>query len=76
MFKIILIFVLFIYAIFRIGGFLVKILSFGSDQKRTQQKGNVHVDSNPKQDKKSFDGGEYVDYEDVKWPGILSEFPN
>jgi len=68
MFKVILIFVLFIYAVYRVGGFIIKILSFGSDgsQKRTPRNGNVHVDSNPKENKKSFEGGEYVDYEEVK----------
>lgn len=68
MFKILLIFVLFSYAIYRIGGIIMKILSFGSggSQKRTRPNGNVHIDRNPEQDKKSYDGGEYVDYEEVK----------
>lgn len=68
MFKGILIFLLFIYAIYRVGGFLFKVLSFGSgsEQKRTHRNGNVQVDSSSKQKKKPFDGGEYVDYEEVK----------
>ncbi len=67
MFKIILFFILFCYAIYRIGGFVIKLLMFGTNnpKSRVHKNGNVHVDKKPTQDK-SFGGGEYVDYEEVK----------
>ena len=68
MLKIIFFFILFCYTIYRIGGFLLKILTFGAtgSKNRVYKNGNVHVQKPPNQNKKSFDGGEYVDFEDVK----------
>lgn len=69
MIKIILFAVLFFYALYRVGGFLLKILSLGatnSQDSRRPKDGSVHVDSNPKENKKSFEGGEYVDFEEIK----------
>lgn len=69
MIKIILIAILFFYALYRVGGFLLKIVSLGASNqsdRRSPRDGNVHVDKNPNKDKKHFEGGEYVDYEEVK----------
>ena len=68
MVKVILFFVLICYTIYRVGGFVIKILSFGStdSKNRVHKKGNVHVDKQPMKGKAHFDGGEYVDYEEVK----------
>ncbi len=69
MIKLILFAVLFFYALYRVGGFLLKILSLGAtnpQENRRPNDGNVHVDSNPNRDKKSFEGGEYVDFEEIK----------
>ncbi len=45
----------------------MKILSLGSSssQNRTHKNRNVRVDKQPNQGGKSYDGGEYVDYEEV-----------
>lgn len=69
MFKFILIAILIIYALIRFSGFLLRIM--GSSQQRHesyQQPNNAQtrVDRNPKNEKKPFDGGEYIDYEEVK----------
>ena len=68
MFKFILFFVLFCYAIYRVGGFVIRLLTFGSasSKNRVHKNGNVHVDNQPNQIKKPFDGGEYVDFEEMK----------
>ena len=67
MLKIILFAVLFFYAIYRVSGFLVKIFGMGSQpqQQRNHPRGNVRVDDDTKKSKKSFEGGEYIDYEEV-----------
>jgi hypothetical protein len=68
MLKVILFAILIVYGIYRIGGFVIKILSFGSTdgQSRVHKNGNVHVDKDPNKDHKTYDGGEYIDYEEVK----------
>ena len=78
MLKYLLIIFLFLFLIFRVGGFIFKILGGGSSsQKRasggkqdryTPKGGNVNVDFQPgkQRKKKDFDDGEYVDYEEVK----------
>ena len=68
MVKVILFFVLICYTIYRVGGFVVKILSFGStDSKNSVHKnGNIRVDKQPTKGNGHFDGGEYVDFEEVK----------
>ena len=68
MFKILLISILFLYAIIRISGFITRILGYGSNQQnqRPPRDGNIRVDSNTDRNQKHYDGGEYVDYEEVK----------
>lgn len=46
----------------------MKILTFGSTESKNKvhKKGSVHVQKPSDQSKKPFDGGEYVDFEDVK----------
>lgn len=82
MLKFLLILVLLIYLIYKVGGFFFKLLFMGSQQQRSydsqhthQQKShtppnsNVKVDYVPKKDRKSgenFEGGQYVDFEEVK----------
>ena len=66
MLKLLLLVVIFFYALYRFGGLILKVLSFGSSPQQNNKRGNVNVDSNPNKDKKHFDGGEYVDYEEVK----------
>ncbi len=78
MLKFLLIIVLVVYALFRIGTFLLKIF-FGSlgkqqySQQRTSSRrapgSNLNIDHVQKQKSKKeqdFSGGEYVDYEEVK----------
>jgi hypothetical protein len=77
MLKFLLIIFLFFFILFRLGGFLLKMLGGPSRQDRAKGRkgrkytppgGNVSVDYEPKNEKKKkdFEGGEYVDYEDVK----------
>jgi len=75
MLKFLLILLLFIYLSFRIGGYLLRLLLGGNnpDQQRREYKktrprdGNVDVDYMPKKGKKGYDGGDYVDYEEVDY---------
>lgn len=81
MLKFVLIFFLVMYGIYKIGSFFVKTLFGGfrmnqnhQTRGRSQQKrypeGSIHVDKVPKKgktsNKSSFDGGEYVEYEEVR----------
>ena len=77
MLKFLLIIFLFFFILFRFGGFLLKMLGGPSRQNQTKGRagrrytppgGNVSVDYEPKKEKKKkdFEGGEYVDYEDLK----------
>ncbi|NJM25724.1 MAG: DUF4834 family protein [Bacteroidia bacterium] len=64
MLRIILVFVLIGYLLYKFGFF--RALT-GDDSPNKPRGGNVNVDSNPQEKKRSdFKGGEYVDYEDVK----------
>lgn len=73
MLKFLLIILLFIYLSFRIGGYLLRLLLGGNnpDQNRQEYRktrprdGNVDVVDAPKKGGKGYDGGEYVDYEEV-----------
>lgn len=80
LFKILLIAFIFFFLLFRVGGFFLRLL-FGSfstprhhqsasQNSRKPKDGNVNIDHVPNdQEKKkpgNFDGGEYVDYEEVK----------
>lgn len=85
MFKFLLIIILICYLIYRVGGFLFRMLFIGAQQQqqhRNQYQGsqqsshtkkapgsNLNIDHIPHKDKKNprdFDGGEYVDFEEVK----------
>lgn len=74
MLKFLLILSLFVFIVFKIGGFLFRLAAGSSPQhpyRQTRTKpsdGNVHVDYVPgeKKSKGNFKGGEYVDYEEVK----------
>lgn len=63
MFKFLLILILVIYALYRLSVFFGRMT--GSDHRRPQDP-NVHVNSQPNKDKKGYQGGEYVDYEELK----------
>lgn len=68
MLKVIIISILVLYAIYRLSGFLTRILSTDAYNSSGQSRkdSNVRVDKNPNKDHKPYDGGEYVDYEEVK----------
>ena len=72
MFKILLLLFVFLYVAFRIGGYLVRVMlgNSGSNQSNPSsgsrpRDGNVKVNYDPDQKKKGYQGGEYVDYEEV-----------
>jgi len=72
MIKFLLILVLLTWAFFKIGGFLFRLVA-GRDYQRhkdAQRKpkgGNVFVNQeDTKHKKKGFEGGEYVDYEEIE----------
>ncbi len=70
MFKLIIILVLIIYLLNKVSGFLFRVM--GRPQQtppfRRPADGSIHMDNTPKKpNKKSgLQGGEYVDYEEVK----------
>ena len=73
MFKLLAIFIL-IWIFFRAIGMVIKMVIGGaSSDKRTsysntrasKQEGDISIDHNPNKSNKGYDGGEYVDYEDV-----------
>ncbi|MEQ8472124.1 MAG: DUF4834 family protein [Marinoscillum sp.] len=83
MIKFLLIVVLFCYLLYRVGGFLFRMLFIGAQQQqRNQYQGNhqsnqskkapgsnLNIDHIPQKDQKNqkdFNGGEYVDFEEVK----------
>ena len=69
MFKFLLIAILVFYAIYRIGGFFFRIFSTGYQGHESQQQANAgqpRAERNVKNEKKPFEGGEYIDYEEVK----------
>jgi hypothetical protein len=69
MFKFLLIIIIAFYAIYRIGGFFFRIFSAshqGQESPDQSSNAQTRVDRNSKNEKKPFDGGEYIDYEEVK----------
>ena len=48
-----------------IGGTTTKRESRYSNSNNHRQEGDINVDHNPNKSNKGYDGGEYVDYEDV-----------
>ena len=63
-----------LYLINKVGKFLTNLFSGGNqsqsgrqgfNQQSQRRAGNVHVEPNPKQEKK-FTAGEYVDYEEIE----------
>jgi len=78
MFKFLLIVVLISYLIYKVGGFLFKMFFMSlyqqqrqSNQRQTETKkeGNVNIEypsKDSKSNSKGFEGGEYVDYEEIR----------
>jgi hypothetical protein len=76
MLKFLLIFFVIAYLAFRLGGLLIRFMMGGLGNNRNTNRtfttkpkdGNVSVNIDPKKDrgKKGFQGGEYVDYEEVE----------
>ena len=73
MFKLLAVFIL-IWIFFKALGMIIKTV-IGSDTNRqtrysnsnsNRQKGDISVDHNPNKSNKGYEGGEYVDYEDVE----------
>jgi len=73
MFKLLALFVL-IWIFFKALGMIIKTLIGGnksarqsrySNSSRTKHVGDINVDHNPNKSNRGYDGGEYVDYEDV-----------
>ena len=71
MFKFLLILVVLTWLFFKVGGFLFRLIG-GRDYQRERQSykktkgGNVFVkNDDTKQKKEGYEGGEYVDYEEV-----------
>jgi hypothetical protein len=73
MFKLLAIFVL-IWIFFKALGIIIKTV-LGPDSNRhtrytnqgkSKGQGDIHVDHNPNRSNKGYDGGEYVDYEEVE----------
>lgn len=67
---------LLIWVFFKAVGMIFRTLLGSADQNRSDRygndysgnrprRGNVNIDHNPNQPNKGFDGGEYVDYEEV-----------
>ena len=73
MFKLLALFVL-IWIFFKAIGMVIKMVVGGSDETKktrysntgnSRQKGDINVDHNPNKSNKGYEGGEYVDYEDL-----------
>lgn len=64
--KVLLFAVLIGYAVHRLNRFISTVNGSADSGSRAAKGGNVRVDSDPGKDKKGFDGGEYVDFEEVK----------
>ena len=73
MFKLLALLVL-IWIFFKALGMIIKmIVGSNNDNRQTRysntnnpkEKGEINVDHNPNKSNKGYDGGEYVDYEDV-----------
>lgn len=67
---------LLIWLFFKAVGMIFRSLLGGEDANRAhrfgdnnpgnkRRKGNINIDHNPNKENKGFDGGEYVDYEEV-----------
>jgi hypothetical protein len=68
---------LLIWVFFKAVGMIFRTVLGSADQNRdnrygkefsgnTRRRGNVNVDNMPNQSNKGFDGGEYVDYEEIE----------
>jgi hypothetical protein len=73
MFKLLALLVLF-WILFRAVGMVIKmVIGSNPDTRQTRysnpnnpkRKGDINIDHNPKKSNKGYEGGEYVDYEDV-----------
>ena len=67
MFKLLLIFGITAYVLYKVGSFLFKIGAASQQFRNNQSPGNIHNNgADPKSKKKPHITGEYIDYEDVK----------
>jgi len=66
MFKILIIATLVIYILYKITSFMSRVAAHGREEYHTPPNSNVRIEKNPRDDKKPFKGGDYVDYEEVK----------
>lgn len=68
MFRILLIFSLIFYVLYKFGFFRALTSGYNESNNKRPPNGNVNVDSAPSKEKKrpGFKGGEYVDYEEIK----------
>lgn len=68
---------LLIWLFFKAVGMIFRTMLGSADQNRNnrygnnysgnpRRKGNVNIDHDPNQSKKGYDGGEYVDYEEIE----------
>ncbi len=73
MFKFLAVFVL-IWIFFKALGMIIRTMLGRTNDNRktrytssgqTRRQGDINVDHDPRRDSKGYDGGEYVDYEDV-----------
>lgn len=58
--------ILFVVIILLSVRFVMNLFRAVKVQNTSPNRGNIHVDNNPNQEKKNYDGGEYIDYEEVK----------
>ena len=74
MFKLLAIFVL-IWILFKALGMIIKTVIGGTDSNRStrfsnsgnhRRKGDINIDHDPNKSNKGYEGGEYVDYEDIE----------
>ena len=70
MIRLLIILALIVYVLSKLSGIFFRAGAPSQRNKNFQQRrpeGSVHVDSAPKKEKGGIKGGDYVDYEEVKW---------
>lgn len=73
MFKLLALLVLFLILLRAIGMVIKMVIGGNTDNRQTRysnpnnprRKGDINIDHNPNKSNKDYEGGEYVDYEDV-----------
>lgn len=48
-----------------LGGDTNRTQRFGENRGKPRQKGNINIDHDPNKSNKGYEGGEYIDYEEV-----------